>query len=108
VIQAARALEDRPLSIAARKRSAAIALYASLFEPNITSLDLTAIPSSHQDEPELLNVLKTLDVPAAVAMAAERCRVRLSRSDTENWDYPRSVATALHWPKERLEIHNVD
>ena len=55
-----------------------IALYASLFEPGIAELDLTDLPASHRDGPDFLNVLKYLDLPQAVAMAAERCPVHLS------------------------------
>jgi hypothetical protein len=80
---------------------AVVALYASLFEPNIAELWLYDLPTSHAEGPDLLNVLRSHDIPAAVAMAAERCRVRIiTAKDHGNWDYPRRVVEALGWDAE--------
>jgi hypothetical protein len=82
------------------------ALYASLYEPGIASLDLRHMPSSQQTKgPDYLNVLKFLDIPQAAAMAAERCPVRLQPSDQEGWEFLRGVAASsatalrLEWVK---------
>jgi hypothetical protein len=82
------------------------ALYASLYEPGIVSLDLRDIPSSHQTKgPDYLNVLKFVDIPQAAAMAAERCPVRLQSNDKEGWEFLCGVASSsaamlrLEWVK---------
>jgi dienelactone hydrolase len=105
-VQASRAAigNDVSLQLRADGQMAAVVLYASLFEPGITNLELRGLPASHRDGPALLNVLKTLDIPATVAMAAERCDVRLLQTDSGKWAYPRAVAAALHWPGPRLVI----
>ena len=97
-LQAVHSLDPSPIRIAAQGRSAALALYASLYEPDISALQLTALPTSHRDGPDLLNVLKTLDVPAAVALAVERCPVELHQSDANAWQYPRQTAVKLKGP----------
>jgi dienelactone hydrolase len=78
-LQAARSIAEwraPRLSVQAESDLACNALYASLFEPGLAGLDLWRLPASHQAGPDYLNVLRLLDVPQAVAMAAERCPVR--------------------------------
>ena len=105
---------------------AAVALYAALFEPSVDRLELTDLPASHMPQrvgakPEwsneilkqpndaasfaapLLNVLKTLDVPQAVALAAERATVVITTDDAEAFRYPQEVAKQLGW-KDRVVI----
>jgi dienelactone hydrolase len=94
-----------PITLAADGGMAGVALYASLFEPEIKRLELTNVSASHVDGPNFLNVLKVLDIPAAVAMAAERCEVKITSSEPAGtWDYPLEVARKLGWPAERLVI----
>ena len=81
-------------------------LYAALFEPAVKALRLTQLPRSHRDGPDYLNVLRFMDIPQAVAMAAESCPVALLNSSPEPWAYPTGVASALHWPPDRLQIHS--
>ena len=45
-----------------------VALYASLFEPNISEVVLQHPPMTHQNGPQLLNVLKVMDIPQAAAI----------------------------------------
>jgi len=73
------------LWLTAERHMAANALYASLFEPNITRLDLHGLPSSHDQGPAYLNVLRFLDIPTATVLAAERSKVILYTSDDETW-----------------------
>ncbi|HCO95250.1 MAG TPA: hypothetical protein DIU00_15090, partial [Phycisphaerales bacterium] len=70
-------LDDAPVALTAQHRMAGIVLYASLFEPDIDRIDLRHLPDSHHDGPIFLNVLRYMDLPQAVTMAAERSRVRL-------------------------------
>lgn len=71
------------------------ALYASLFEENIARLDLHDLPKSHEQAPIYLNVLKTLDLPQAVAMATTRSKVRLYTKEPDAWTWPRQLTEKL-------------
>lgn len=97
-LQAVRAIggwDDRPLRLHARGFLAVDALYATLFEPGIEQLNLWRLPASHQTGPDYLNVLRWLDIPQAVAMAAERSAVNLHEAEPGGWDYPQAVARTL-------------
>jgi hypothetical protein len=107
--QALRAVEGNaglPLWLQGERGAAGVALYASLFEPDVARLDLWDLPASHESAagPFLLNVTKTLDLPAAVAMAAERSQVRLYQDKAGGWEYAAEVAKKLGWPDDRVEI----
>lgn len=94
-----------PVELMSAGPMAGVALYASLFESNIERLGLWDLPAGHRaGGPDLLNVLRTLDLPAAVAMAAERSDVRLHLHDERGWDYPAAVARKLEWPERRLLV----
>jgi hypothetical protein len=104
-IQAVRTLDglaDATLGIDADREMADIALYAALFEPRVARLDLRGLSSSHRDGSDFLNVLRILDVPQAVAIAAEGAEVRIESGNGE-WEYPLAVAETLGW-KGRIEI----
>jgi dienelactone hydrolase len=53
------------------------ALYAALFEPGVKRLDLTQLPKSHREGPDYLNVLKVVDIPQVLDLAAERAEVKV-------------------------------
>jgi acetyl esterase/lipase len=100
-------ISGKPLELQAKYNMAGIVLYASLFEPNIERLDLWDIPNSHHDGPTFLNVLRYLDMPQAVTMAAERSRVRLFQKDHAGWQFPRAVAKKLGWPQKQFQVLTV-
>jgi hypothetical protein len=79
-------------------------VYASLFEPDIKRLDLWQLPQSHHEGPYYLNVLRYLDLPQAVAMAAERSQVRIYDDEAQKWRYPVEVAKKLSWDGKQLQI----
>ncbi|MCB1062145.1 MAG: acetylxylan esterase [Verrucomicrobiae bacterium] len=83
---------------------AANTLYASLFEPNVHRLDLHHLPASHMEGPDYLNVLRFLDIPQAVAMAAERSRVVVYSEDEAAWKYPKAVGKLLSWDEKQFGI----
>jgi cephalosporin-C deacetylase-like acetyl esterase len=111
-VQAVRSLpdmQDLPLRLRGQQTSAGLVLYASLFEPDIQRLDLYDLPTSHRNGPYLLNVRRYLDMPQAVAMAAERTQVVIHQQDlSETWDFPVSVVRQLEWDQERLQIEELD
>ncbi len=113
VIRAAEAVRKLPglqktrLHLTARDDSAGISLYASLLIPQIGHLDLKNLSPSHRQGPVFLNVLRFLDIPQAVAMAAERSPVVLKQNandSTSPWTYASAVADRLNWPDGRLTI----
>lgn len=106
-VQAVRTLDgmrDVPLWLQSERHMAGVALYASLFEPDVQRLDLHDLPQSHHEGPIFLNVLRFLDMPQAVAMAAENSRIRIYQEDAEGWEYPNRVATQLHWDDDCIQI----
>jgi len=102
-----RRLQGLPLSVEAKHDLAVDALYASLFESGIASLSLRQVPASHRAGPDYLNVLRVLDIPQAMAMAAERSQIRLIETETNGWDYPVAVAQRLGWSENQFVIEPV-
>jgi hypothetical protein len=73
------------------------ALFASLFEDGITRLDLHELPPSLQIGPILLNALKYLDTPQALAIAGSRSQVRVYSKEHAKWEWPVETAKKLGW-----------
>jgi len=105
-IQALRAidsLKEIPLTLEGRGTIAGIALYAALFEPNIQALRLWDTPHSHRQGPIFLSVLRYLDIPQAMAMAAEHAEIQVHQDDNFEWQFPKDVARKLAWPEKQFE-----
>ena len=84
-----------------------IVLYASLFEPDIHRLDLWNLPGSHRSGPDFLNVLRVLDIPQAVTLAAEKSKVRIYQPTAEGWEHPKAVAAKLGWDAKQVQVRAV-
>lgn len=99
-------LKDAPLWLTSDQESTSgLALYASLFEPDLAGLNLHDLPASHRSGPHFLGVMKVLDMPAACAMAAERCTVHLHElRPPQTWEYVFEVARKLNWPESRFRL----
>jgi dienelactone hydrolase len=100
-------MSGAPVVLQGHHQMAGIVLYAALFEPDIIRLDLWHLPNSHRDGPTFLNVLRYLDIPEAVAMAAERSQIRLYQKDNSGWQFPRAVAKKLCWGDERFQVQTI-
>jgi dienelactone hydrolase len=102
-------MQQVPLWMQAEGEMAGITLYASLFEPDVARLDLWQLSASHREGPFFLNVLRFLDVPQAVALAAERSKVRIYQDEhsTSGWEYPQAVAAKLGWNKQQLQVRAI-
>ena len=98
------ASKDVPVRLAAHGQTAGIALYASLFEPSVSQLELYELPSSHRRGPYFLNVSRFMNMPQAVALAAEKVEVTIYGSTDSAWDYPQEVARRLKWPANSLRL----
>ncbi len=95
---------QKSIDVHAEGRLAGVALYAALFEPGVTSLNLSKLPSTHRQGPYLLNIMRYLDTPQAVAMASEQRQVTLHDSGPkENWTFVEQTAKQLGWP-ERFSV----
>jgi hypothetical protein len=74
-VQALRSLPDfkrAPLAVRASGEMGVNAAYAALFEPDIARLELTALPPSHMQGPDYLNVLKITDIPQVLECLRDR------------------------------------
>src|SRR4029453_8375336 len=103
-IRSNKELSSVPLWLQSHRSMAGVTLYASLFEPDIKRLDLYDLPRTQREGPIFLNVSRYLDMPQAVAMAAERSKVVLYQDDDTGWEYPRVVAEKLGWDAKQLQI----
>lgn len=92
------------LDISGAGQAAVNILYAALYESGIDGLMLGALPKSHRGGPDYLNVLRVLDVPHAVTMAAERSEVKIVSENASDWDFPSSVANVLGWDKGHFSV----
>lgn len=92
------------LTLMARGEAAALCLYASLFEQGISQLELSGMPASHQQGPALLNILRFLDLPQALSMAASRTPVKLKQVDPQDWKYAIQVGKQMGWQEQQLQI----
>jgi hypothetical protein len=84
---------------------AGVALYAGLFEPEVSRFLLHALPLSHARGPTFLNVRRALDTPQAVALAFPR-RIQLQVRDlaeAAHWEWPLRLQRSLgqEWLKIR-------
>jgi hypothetical protein len=96
-LQAVPGLKGVPLTLQGQGDMAGVALYAAIFEPAVTGLDLWHLPASHRQGPTFLNVLTVLDMPQALALALPR-KVRLHVRDEEQaraWAWPLRLQKAL-------------
>jgi Prolyl oligopeptidase family len=98
--------KEVPLWLRSHRRMAGVALYTCLFQlqGTIQRLDLYDLPKSHRDGPTFLNVERYLDMPQAVAMAAERSKVVIYQDDDTGWEYPQAVAKQLGWDAKQIQI----
>jgi hypothetical protein len=106
----AKAWRGAPLTVEAHGFMAVNALYAAAFLPSETAqrslaLELHSLPASHRDGPDYLNVMKILDVPQAVLLAASACEeVRIGTVQPAAFAWPMAAALNLRWPERRLQI----
>ncbi len=100
-------LKGVPLWLQGRGDMAGVVLYAALFEPDVTTLDLWHLPASHRQGPTFLNVRRVLDTPQAVALAFPKSIRLYVKDDAEaaGWAWPLQLQKALG--KEFVKIRKV-
>jgi dienelactone hydrolase len=85
-----------PLVLQGEEAMGVNVLYAGLFVPDVAHFELRDLPGSHMKEaPDYLNVLRILDLPQAVALAADRAPTRLEADDAATWAFPVQTARSL-------------
>src|SRR5262249_32856187 len=65
-------LKGVPVGVQGSGDMAGVVLYAALFEPDVSRVELWHLPASHRSGPIFLNVRRFLDTPQAVALALPR------------------------------------
>jgi hypothetical protein len=70
---------------------AGVALYAGIFSPSVAEIHLHRPTTTHRNGPHLLNVLRFLDIPQAVALAFPR-KVVIHDSNQADWQWPAEIA----------------
>jgi hypothetical protein len=71
------------------------ALYASMFEDGIASVELENPPVSHMKAPVYLGILRVMDIPQAVARAAARTKVIVLAEREGEWDSARDAVAKI-------------
>ncbi len=119
VVQALKAIDSSDLGLAdvptwlqGHRNASVWALYATLFADDVKRLDLWQLPATHDrtadEAPALLNVLRFLDLPQAVALAAERTQVILYEPAEDSVaEFARQTGERLGWEK-KVTIRQVD
>ena len=82
---------EATVELIGRGPAAGIALYAGIFEPAVSALKLSELSDSHRDGPILIDVLRVLDVPQALALVFPR-KVTLATADPGGWTWAEDVA----------------
>jgi dienelactone hydrolase len=90
---------DKQLHVRASGDLAAVALYAALRERprSPADLELVSPPASHRQGAPLFHVLRYLDMPQAVTLAAEHGRVHLVDVNHDDWRFATQTAENLGW-----------
>ncbi len=98
-LKAVRSMDEfkgRPVELAGAGDAAVWSLYASLYESPVARLTLSNLPTTHAEGAVLLNILRIMDVPVAVALAAGHSPVVLSQpADTPIEQFARQVNAKL-------------
>ena len=96
-------LRGAPLYVNAGGEMAGNSLYASLFEAPVAGMQLS-VPRADKSWPDYLNVMRVLNTPQAIALAADRAKVQIwpDRETVLDWDYLKQVGAKLHWPADQF------
>jgi hypothetical protein len=116
-IASARLLREKPgmaqvpLRLSGCGNAAVVALYAALFMPGVTELELLDLPASHaRSGPDFLNVAAYTDIPETLAFVSDRTKTMLflnasAKDDEERLaGFARQTAAALGWKGKRLQV----
>lgn len=95
-------LGDARVTLVGKGPTAPIALFASLFEPDVTSVELIDPPATFAEGPAFLNVEKVLDPPQAAALLFPRPLTLRGKVQPESWRWTAELGQRLNpgrtWP----------
>lgn len=97
-------LKGRPTLIASGPRATTWALHAAAVLPDLARVQLDGLPATYHDAPELLGVMRVLEMPQALAYVVSETPVTVETEDPQAWEWARSLAEQLDWPEEQLRI----
>lgn len=96
-------LQNKPVTVQAGGTMGVLACYAAIFHP-VNQLVILNPPSTHREDPYILNISRVLDVPQAVLLAADRTPVVIQAKNLQTWQPLQEVAQRLNWPETQLKI----
>lgn len=100
-------LQDGPaLWLQSQRTMGGNALYAAAMKSGVTRIDLYDLPKTHREGPIYLNVQRKLDMPQAVALAAENTQVVIYQ-DSTGFEWPQQLAENLKWDKKQLQFRKL-
>ncbi|EAQ82374.1 alpha/beta hydrolase [Blastopirellula marina] len=103
-IQACKQLAPGKLTISADGVDAAVAVYATIFEPGVDRIVATHLPADHRQGPIFLNVRRFMNVPEAVALAAETAAIEVDAESAPAVAYAQAVSKQLKWPAKQVTL----
>ncbi len=104
--QTIKPLDQAALWLQSHRVMAGNSLYATIMQPGAARIDLYELPTSHRVGPIYLNVQRKLDMPQAVALAAEKTRVVVYQEST-GFEWPQQVVSNLQWDKKQLQFRKL-
>ena len=87
-------LEKTPLWLQSQKDLSTVALFASLYEPEIARLDLYDLPYKFTKESSM-----GVSMQQVVAMSVQNSQVILYENEKRDWDYAKKVSEKLKWER---------
>ncbi|MCC9606814.1 acetylxylan esterase [Blastopirellula sp. JC732] len=102
--RAIQAIGDPKLTISAAGVNAGVAVYATIFEPSVAKIDATHLPADERDGPILLNVRRFMNMPEAVALAAENAAIEVDAESAAAVAYAQAVGKQLKWPADQVSV----
>ncbi|WP_222434777.1 alpha/beta hydrolase family protein [Blastopirellula retiformator] len=94
-----------PLTIAADGVDAGVAIYATIFEPSVAKVTATHLPADHRNGPILLNVRRFMNMPEAVALAAQNAQIEVDADGAAAVAYAQTVGKQLKWPAKQVTVN---
>jgi len=104
VLREVRAYRESAIQLRGEGAMGVSLLLAGVFEPGWERLELVGIPATFRDGPDYLNILRLIELPQALAMAAEHGWVRLFEAGAGDWGFVSAVGAALDWEPDRVRI----
>lgn len=99
-------LDSSALWLQSQRTMAGNSLYATVMHSNAKRIDLYDLPKTHREGPIYLNVQRKLDMPQAVALAAENTQVVIYQ-DSAGFEWPQQLAENLKWDKKQLQFRKL-